>query len=404
MAKKIALLLSSVCFALLSGELAIRYLLRAKPFERAAYVPSYLTARDLPLRWRYSRSDGRNSLGLRNRELGPKKTGTYRIVFLGDSMIYLGETSSGELYTQVLERRLNSRFASGLNSFEVINAGVPGYTTYQELEFLKIYGIDMKPDLVVLGFVFNDLYDKYIHALTNENLLGREPTTHLHRFNTYAFPGNVFARSYLAHEVVRGSEMIWKKLRRRPMFPFEQNGDFYLAWKDYGWIQVRRLIGEMQTLLTKRGVSLAIVVFPMRDQVNDQYRKIDEAYVLYPQGKIRKISDEYAIPLLDLTEPIYRNGARTLFQDIVHLNAKGNDVLTDELEKYLEDLGIMKAQADSFPTPGFIRADCKGCAGRPRSPPLHRKRRKAIEALVRQSVDDRRAIVPGNTPSVIRPR
>jgi hypothetical protein len=33
----------------------------------------------------------------------------------------------------------------------------------------------------------------------------------------------------------------------------------------------------------------------------------------------------------------------------VHLNAKGNDVLTDELEKYLEDLVIMKAQADSFP-------------------------------------------------------
>jgi hypothetical protein len=32
-------------------------------------------------------------------------------------------------------------------SIEVINAGIPGYTTYQELEFLKVYGLDMKPDL-----------------------------------------------------------------------------------------------------------------------------------------------------------------------------------------------------------------------------------------------------------------
>jgi hypothetical protein len=48
----------------------------------------------------------------------------------------------------------------------VINAGMPGYTTYQELEFLKLYGLEMEPDLVVLGFVFNDVVanelEKYI--------------------------------------------------------------------------------------------------------------------------------------------------------------------------------------------------------------------------------------------------
>jgi hypothetical protein len=44
----------------------------------------------------------------------------------------------------------------------MINAGIPGYTTYQEFEFLKIYGLDMEPDVVVLGLVFNDGYDKYL--------------------------------------------------------------------------------------------------------------------------------------------------------------------------------------------------------------------------------------------------
>jgi len=85
---------------------------------------------------------------LLNREVGPKEPGSYRILFLGDSLIAMGDTSSGELFTQVLERGLDARSADPPNSVEVINAGVPGYTTYQELEFLKIHGLDMRPDMV----------------------------------------------------------------------------------------------------------------------------------------------------------------------------------------------------------------------------------------------------------------
>lgn len=341
MVTKLVLALSSICFILLAGELRIRYLFQAWPFESPVYVPDYLTTRDTTLRWRFSASGGRNSLGLRNRELGPEKTGTYRILFLGDSLIWSGNTSSGDLYTAVLERRLNSRSPNGPNSFEIINAGIPGYTTYQELEFLKIYGIDMQPQMVILGFVFNDLYYRYLHKPTNQSLLGPEPTTQLYRFNPYAFPQSLLARSYLAHEFVDRSEMIWKRILRRPTYSFERRGDFYLAWKSYGWLRARELIGAMQALLAERGISLAILVFPVRDQVNDQYRKLDETYVLYPQGKIREICEDYAIPRLDLTESIYRNGGATLFRDYLHLNAKGNDIVTDEIEKYLVDkLGL----------------------------------------------------------------
>lgn len=335
MLKNLVLIVSSVCLTLISCELVIRYTNQAPPFENALYVPSYLTERDLSLRWRFSPTDGRNSLGLRNRELSPKKTGTYRILFLGDSLIWSGETSSGQLYTEVLEDRLNSRFSNRDNLFEVINAGIPGYTTYQELEFLRIYGIDMEPDLVILGFVFNDLYYKYLHKPSKKKLLGPDPTIHLNRFNPDAFPASLFARSYLAHDVVWRSERIWKRLRQSPAFPFEQKKDFFLAWKDYGWNRARKLIGEMRTLLAERGSSLVILVFPVSDQVNDQYRAIDEAYVLYPQAKIREIGDEYAIPMLNLTESIYKNGGITLFRDYLHMNAKGNDIVANELEKYL---------------------------------------------------------------------
>lgn len=337
MVKNLLLLVLSLCFMLLPCELIIRYRRQAWPFESALYVPDHLTRSDTTLRWRFSPSDVRNSLGLRNRELGAKKTGTYRILFLGDSLIWSGETSSGELYTAVLERRLNSRSPNDPNSFEIINAGIPGYTTYQELEFLKIYGMGMKPDLVILGFVFNDLYYKYLHRPTKQNLLNNEPATYLFQFNPYAFPGILFSRSYLAHRVAEGSVVIWKSILQHPVFPFERREDFYLAWKSYGWSHARKLIGEMQALLTEKEISLVVLVFPVSDQVNDKYRKLDEAYILYPQGKLREICDAYAIPRLDLTESIYRNGGITLFGDYLHLNTKGNDVVTDELEKYLVD-------------------------------------------------------------------
>ena len=324
-----------ILFMLLTGELLIRFLIPAWPFEPALYVPDYLTARDTPLRWRFSPSDGRNSLGLRNREVGPKKAGTSRILFLGDSLIWSGETSSGELYTEVLEQRLNARLANGPGAVEVINAGIPGYTTYQEFEFLKIYGLDMKPDLVMLGFVFNDVYYKYLHKPNSQRFLGREPTAHLYHFDPEKFPGILFARSHLAHQIASRSEILWKRILGRPVFPFEQRGDFYLAWKPYGWDHARALIREMRSLLRQKGVPLMVLVFPISDQVNDEYRKLDQAFILYPQRKIREICEEFDIPMLDLTETLYRKGGETLFRDYLHLNSKGNDVIADVLERYL---------------------------------------------------------------------
>jgi len=87
--------------------------------------------------------DYTHTLSLKNREIAPKGEGTFRILVLGDSLVWSGETTSGRLYTEVMEDALNARTPSE-RRFEVINAGVPGYTTYQELEFLRLYGLEMK--------------------------------------------------------------------------------------------------------------------------------------------------------------------------------------------------------------------------------------------------------------------
>lgn len=40
---------------------------------------------------------------------------------------------------------------------EAINAGVGGYSAWQEYEYLRSRGVTLDPDMVVVGFVLNDV-------------------------------------------------------------------------------------------------------------------------------------------------------------------------------------------------------------------------------------------------------
>lgn len=334
---RVALLLVSITLTVLVGEAVLRYVFKAWPFEPKLKAFPYLTSKDENLVWRFPAADGRNSLGLRNREVGEKGEGTIRILFLGDSVLWSSETSAGPLFTEVVENNLNGAQGGDGRRFEVINAGVPGYTTYQELEFLKAYGLDMQPDVVVLGFVVNDVYFKYLHRPAEDDMLRKDASARLHRFDTRAFPGSLFGRSYLAHETFYALETLVKKNRSRPYFSFEHRLDFYLAWKDYAWDETEPLIGEMRELLRRRGVRLLVVAFPVYDQVDANYLTLDENYVLSPQRNMGRICAEREIPFLDLTESLYKSGGTALFRDYSHLTGAGNDVVADVLSRHFID-------------------------------------------------------------------
>ena len=71
----------------------------------------------------------------------PKPEGQIRILLLGDSSVYGAEICRLDTLAEQLEAGLNEQFPAGLpgghRKVEVINAGVPGYSTYQSLEVLK---------------------------------------------------------------------------------------------------------------------------------------------------------------------------------------------------------------------------------------------------------------------------
>lgn len=99
-----------------------------------------------------------NALGLRGREVQvTKRADTLRVLMLGGSTTFgFGATSDDTTIPANLERILRQRLGFPV---EVLNAGVPGYDSAQEMAQLQQRWLRLRPDLVIIYDGANDLYD-----------------------------------------------------------------------------------------------------------------------------------------------------------------------------------------------------------------------------------------------------
>jgi lysophospholipase L1-like esterase len=96
-----------------------------------------------------------NSLGFRGREVEqPKPAGRYRIACLGGSTTYDDGVADGDTYPLKLEGLL--RAAHPERDLEVVNCGVPSYTSAESLANLAFRVLDLQPDAIVLYEGIND--------------------------------------------------------------------------------------------------------------------------------------------------------------------------------------------------------------------------------------------------------
>lgn len=86
-----------------------------------------------------------NAAGFRDQPRGPKTRP--RAVALGDSSVYGFGNDDDEVFTSVLESRINADF---------INAAVPGYSSFQSLNLLRGRVLALNPDLLLVASLWSD--------------------------------------------------------------------------------------------------------------------------------------------------------------------------------------------------------------------------------------------------------
>lgn len=114
-----------------------------------------------------------NAHGLRDRDHALEAApDTFRIAVLGDSYAAAFQVPVAQAFWRVLERRLGECSAFRGQRVEVINFGVSGYGTAQELLTLRHQASAYAPDLVLLAFLTGNDIRNNLEAL---NKTGRIP-------------------------------------------------------------------------------------------------------------------------------------------------------------------------------------------------------------------------------------
>jgi hypothetical protein len=153
---KLLLLLVGLCAGAALCELWLRVAGIGYPL---LYVPDpFCGTRLMPGFSGWWQKEGRayiqiNRFGFRHGDRGPEKPpGTFRVAVLGDSYIEAFQVPDDQTLCHVVERELVGCEALTGRKIEVLNFGVSGYGTAQQLRMLQHYVWDYEPDLVVLAF------------------------------------------------------------------------------------------------------------------------------------------------------------------------------------------------------------------------------------------------------------
>jgi hypothetical protein len=236
-----------------------------------------------------------------------------------------------DTYGQQLASRLN-REGSGDLRFEVINAGVPGWSLENELAYLQAEGLKYQPDLVVLDLtIANDINGKSALLAGNDPKPLRWLNDH-----TYFWP---FLQSQMSWAKARAQgrdrvDTIDPPTNPAKYFPLDPQSD--------RWTERWNTVLEINRLVAESNARFALVLFPLEFQV------LDESYSTLPQELFLARAAEADIPVLNLL-PGFQQACqekpggvcqledRYLFADVwMHPSAYGNRLTAIELEEVIE--------------------------------------------------------------------
>lgn len=259
-----------------------------------------------------------NSRGFRDKERTVKKdSNVFRILCLGDSSTFGLYVPRDKTYHALLEERLNREFGRAGTKFEVINAGVTGYTSYQGLRLYKQKGYLYEPDIVTSYFGVND--HKKDFFLSDKQII----------------PDNVISSIKADMEknllMKLDSYKILRKFIIKLSFKYRENtGETVLrvSPEDY-----RKNILELNILCRKNGSELLLISPPVNKKREDGLNHYSRMAVLLEE--LEDISKKYNIPLIKIPEMTEGPSVASFYIDSVHPNISGHEIIMERLYHYL---------------------------------------------------------------------
>jgi lysophospholipase L1-like esterase len=277
-----------------------------------------------------------NSKGFRDREFPTERLGNiYRIAVLGDSVTYGLGLELNDTFAKQLERKLNAaeqaRYSENPVQYEVLNFGVNGYNTPQEVRQYELLGSQHHPDMIIVNYILND------HV--------KEESREADSFKTeehckIAFIGlpvpcgvkNLAKKSAFLQMVFKRANAIRVKTTQKQTLGSES----FLAINESSpdWKNVQTALNTLALETKDKNVTLVLVTFPVLYDLNDYHWKTSHD-LIDAEGK----KDGYiTIDLLDNLTAYNGEDLRLNSKDIWHFNPAGMDVVTDIVAEKIEPL------------------------------------------------------------------
>lgn len=317
-----------------------------------------------------------NSAGFRDAERArARNESAFRIALLGDSYVAGFEVARSSLFSSVLEKELNSSKLFANRTVEVLNFGVSGYGTAQELLLLNKEVLTYRPDLVILAFTTgNDVrnndraleWDKTrpFYDIKNGKLerddsfcrteafrrktslkykLYRKAAFHLRTLQALNFLKDRSALSALAKKglLTSGEPGLSDEVYKSP--PGED-------W-ERAWGITEKLLKEMKARADLAGARFLLVslsngiqVFPDAERGQAAARALGAADLFYPERRLRLFTRKSGIDYLALAPELreyskktgkYLHGFKATGLGAGHWNESGHYLAGKLLAEYL---------------------------------------------------------------------
>jgi lysophospholipase L1-like esterase len=237
-----------------------------------------------------------NSVGLRGPEIAPLKAPEQvRVLCLGDSITFGVGVSDEVPYPRQLEALLAQ--AHPRREWQVINAGVQRYTTYQEIDWLKKIGVDLDPDFVILGFFPNDVTIRPLEHTAREYENEREQATRSFRAK---YPW-LYCR-------LKNSALI-ERIKLTMDGITHPNDSDALEGKstsrvEEAWASVEHEIMALAEMSREHQFTVFVVAIPERQQVVEKYPNS------HSPRRLLEICDHLGVQHVDLLDPFASSLAR----------------------------------------------------------------------------------------------